>query len=123
MRRGKSADYKEIRVLLADLLKNRKLDQKGQALEALGTAALVERKWQEALECLYDSIRAPRRFYSAEDAKLKLAFAFYNAGRKRDAIKLFTSLEHSTRNDIASRATQALETIHAVGKGNVVLFW
>jgi tetratricopeptide (TPR) repeat protein len=49
MRRGKSADYKEIRVLLADLLKNRKLDQKGQALEALGTAALVERKWQEEL--------------------------------------------------------------------------
>jgi hypothetical protein len=123
MRRGRSADFKRIRELCVDLSGNRALDKKGQALEALGTAALVERKWQEAVECLYASICAPRRFYSAEDAKLKLAFAFYNAGRKKDAIRLFTALEHSTRSDIASRATQALETIHSVGKGNVVLFW
>ncbi len=123
MRRGKGADYKEIRALCADVLKNRKLDQKGQALEAIGTAALVERKWQEALDCLYDSIRAPRRFYSPEDAKLKLAYALYNVGRKKDAMRVFSSLEHSTRSDIASRASQAMETIHSVGKGNVVLFW
>lgn len=123
MRRGRGADYKEIRELCADVLKNRKLDQKGQALEAVGTAALVERRWQEALDCLYDSIRAPRRFYSPEDAKLKLAYALYNVGRKKDAMRVFSSLEHSTRSDIASRASQAMETIHSVGKGNVVLFW
>jgi hypothetical protein len=123
MRRGKSADFKEIKVLCSDIAKNRKSDQKGQALEALGTALLVERNWQGALECLYDSICAPRRFYSPEDAKLKLAFAFYNVGRKKDAMKLFSALEHSTRSDISSRATQAMETIHSVGKGHVVLFW
>ena len=123
MRRGKNEDFGEIFKLCDDVAKNRKLDKKGQILEALGTAALVKRNWNEAMLCLYDSLRAPKHFYSKEDARLKLAYALYNAGRKAEAEKWFASLEKSTRADISKRASQALELIQAIGSGNAILYW
>ena len=75
MRRGRSADWDEIRTVCAPFAADPMRDVKGQALEALGTAELKAREWTNAAEHLSRSILAPARFYSPNDAKLKLAYA------------------------------------------------
>ena len=42
-------------------------------LEALGRAAMHEGRWRDAAACLEDAIKAPRRFYPADDARRLLA--------------------------------------------------
>ena len=81
------------------------------ALEALGTTAMRQRKWTEAIACLEDSIKAPQRFYSAEDALLRLGACYCNAGRTTDAIRVFEPLTQSRRADIAPRARQFLDAL------------
>ena len=81
------------------------------ALEALGTTAMRQRKWAEAIACLEDSIKAPQRFYSAEDARLRLGACYCNAGRATDAIRVFEPLTQSRRADIAPRARQFLDAL------------
>ena len=119
--RGLSSDYGEIRRLCAKFACDHSLDRKGQALEALGTTAMRQRRWQEAISCLEDSIKAPRRFYSAEDARLRLGACYCNAKRPEDAIRVFEPLTQSARIDIRDRARQALATLKANPKA--VLFY
>lgn len=119
--RGLSSDYGEIRRLCAKFACDHSLDPKGQALEALGTTAMRQRRWTEAISCLEDSIKAPRRFYSAEDAKLRLGACYCNAKRPEDAIRVFEPLTQSPRTDIRDRARQALATLKANPKA--VLFF
>ena len=109
--RGHSADFDEIRRLCGKFACDHGLDAKGQALEALGMTAMRQRRWNEAIACLYDSIRAPRRFYSNEDAMLRLAACLCNAGRQKEAMKWLERLAGSKRADIGGRARQALETL------------
>ena len=109
--RGHSADFDEIRRLCSKFACDHRLDKKGQALEALGMTALRQRRWNEAIGCLYDSIRAPQRFYSNEDAMLKLAACLCNAGRQDEAMKWLEQLTGSRRADIRSKAVQSLETL------------
>ncbi|MGN0853567.1 MAG: hypothetical protein ACI4Q3_09355 [Kiritimatiellia bacterium] len=111
MMRGHSADHAEIRQLCAKFACNHALDVKGMALEALGTTAMRQRKWQEAARCLEDSIRAPRRFYSPEDAQLRLGACYCNLKRVDDAIRIFEPLTRSKRADVSARARQALATL------------
>ncbi len=109
--RGLSSDYAEIRRLCAKFACDHTLDRKGMALEALGTTAMRQRKWTEAIACLEDSIKAPQRFYSAEDARLRLGACYCNAGRTTDAIRVFEPLTQSRRADIAPRARQFLDAL------------
>ena len=109
--RGLSSDTAEIRRLCAKFACDHSLDPKGMALEALGTTAMRQRRWTEAISCLEDSIKAPLRFYSAEDAKLRLGACYCNAKRPEDAIRVFEPLTQSRRTDIAGRARQFLGMI------------
>ena len=109
--RGLSSDYAEIRRLCAKFACDHSLDRKGMALEALGTTAMRQRKWAEAIACLEDSIKAPQRFYSAEDARLRLGACYCNAGRATEAIRVFEPLTQSRRADIAPRARQFLNAL------------
>jgi len=109
--RGHSGDFGEIRRLCSKFACDHALDRKGQALEALGMTAMRQRRWNEAIGCLYDSIRAPNRFYSNEDAMLKLAACLCNAGRQAEATKWLEQLTRSKRNDIRGKAIQSLETL------------
>ncbi len=106
--RGLSSDYAEIRRLCAKFACDHSLDRKGMALEALGTTAMRQRKWNEAISCLTDSIKAPARFYSAEDAQLRLGACLCNAKRPEEAIRIFEPLTQSKRTDISTRARQFL---------------
>ena len=109
--RGHSGDFNEIRRLCGKFACNHQLDTKGQALEALGMTAMRQRRWNEAIGCLYDSIRAPQRFYSNEDAMLKLAACLCNAGRQDEAMRWLEQLTRSKRMDIRGKAIQSLETL------------
>lgn len=109
--RGHSADFDEIRRLCSKFACDHRLDKKGQALEALGMTAARQRRWNEAIGCLYDSIRAPQRFYSNEDAMLKLAACLCNAGRQGEAMNWLEQLTRSKRTDIKGKAFQSLETL------------
>ena len=119
--RGLSSDYDEIRRLCAKFACDHSLDAKGQALEALGMTAMRQRRWKEAISCLEDSVRAPLRFYSSEDARLRLGACYCNAKRPEDAIRVFEPLTQSARTDIRDRAKQALATLKANPKA--VLFF
>ena len=121
MRRGRSADWEEIRAVCAPYAADPSRDVKGQALEALGTAELKARAWQDAAGHLARSITAPGRFYSSADAKLKLAFAWHNGGRRADARSLFEAVSRSSRADLAARADQVLAALDA--SPNAILFW
>ena len=109
--RGHSTDFDEIRRLCGKFACDHQLDRKGQALEALGMTAMRQRRWNEAIGCLYDSIRAPQRFYSNEDAMLKLAACLCNAGRQNEAVKWLEQLAGSKRTDIRGKAIQSIETL------------
>ena len=109
--RGHSGDFGEIRRLCSKFACDHTLDRKGQALEALGITAMRQRRWNEAIGCLYDSIRAPNRFYSNEDAMLKLAACLCNAGRQAEGTTWLEQLTRSKRNDIRGKAIQSLETL------------
>ena len=113
MMRGRSADYDEIRRLCAKFACDHSLDRKGQALEALGTTAMRQRRWNEAISCLEASIKAPLRFYSSDDAFLRLGACYANVRRTEDAIRIFEPLTQSRRADIAQNASQALATLKA----------
>lgn len=119
--RGHSEDFAEIRRLCGKFACDHRLDAKGQALEALGMTAMRQRRWDEAIGCLEDSIRAPRRFYSAEDAQLRLAAAYCNAGRGTDAVRMLEPLAQSQRTDIRGRARLALDTLRR--NPRAVLLW
>ena len=122
MRRGRAEDWDEITNVCAAVAHDPARDTRGQALEALGTAELVARRWPEAARHLVLSIRAPARHYSPADAILKLAYAQHNGGRPADARKLFEWVrDHSGREDLASRARQVLSVLE-VAPGSL-LFW
>ena len=121
MRRGRSADWDEIRAICAPYAADPSRDAKGQALEALGTAELKARDWPNAALHLSRSIMAPARFYSSADAKLKLAYAWHNAGRRTDARKLFEAISRSTRADLSAKADEVLSVLDR--SPTALLFW
>ena len=121
MRRGRSADWDEIRAVCAPYAADPSRDAKGQALEALGTAELKARDWPNAALHLSRSILAPARFYSSADAKLKLAYAWHNGGRRTDARKLFEAISRSTRADLSAKADEVLSILDR--SPNALLFW
>ena len=122
MRRGRADDWREIREVCAAIAEDPARDARGQALEALGTAELVARNWDEAARFLVLSVKAPARHYSSADAVLKLAFAHHNGGRRDEARKLFEwVVSKSGREDLAVRARQVLSILESSPQS--ILFW
>lgn len=121
MRRGRTEDFEEIRRVGAAVAADPALDGKGQALEALGTAALVRGENAAAAKFLSASVLAPARFYSPEDARLKLGFALHNLGKRDEAMKLFEAAAKSPRADLSRRAVETIELLADSPKA--VLFW
>ena len=122
MRRGRAEDWTEITNVCAAIAREPARDVRGQALEALGTAELVARRWPEAARHLVLSIHATGRHYSAADAILKLAFAQHNGGEQAYARKLFEWVrDRSGREDLASRARQVLSVLEFAPRS--MLFW
>ena len=72
-RRGGACDFAELRRYGSEAERDHSLDRKGMMLEALGMAAMYEGRWKDAASCFEDSIKAPRRFYSADEARRLLA--------------------------------------------------
>ena len=72
-RRGGAYDFAEVRRYGSEAERDHSLDRKGMMLEALGMAAMYEGRWKDAASCFEDSIKAPRRFYSADEARRLLA--------------------------------------------------
>ena len=72
-RRGGAYDFAEVRRFGAAAERDHSLDRKGMMLEALGMAAMREGRWGDAVSCFEDSIKAPRRFYPADEARRLLA--------------------------------------------------
>jgi len=120
--RGKREDLAEIRSLCAWAAADPAADEKGLALEALGRVALAERKWGEGAAYFTAAIRAPKRIYPSDDARLRLAFCLNNGGERALAIKLLEPLTRSSQSRIAGRASEALEQILAV-PSPVMLFF
>ncbi len=113
MLRARTEDHAEIRQLCSKFACDHSLDRKGQALEALGMIAMRQRRWAEAISCLEDSIKAPARFYTSDDAFFNLACCYTNVKRADDAIAVFERLAQSRRKDIAGRANEALVKLKA----------
>ena len=72
-RRGGAYDFAEVRRYGSEAERDHSLDRKGMMLEALGMAAMYEGRWKDAASCFEDSIKAPRRFYPADEARRLLA--------------------------------------------------
>lgn len=72
-RRGQPFDFAEVRCYGSEAERDHSLDRKGMMLEALGMAAMYEGRWNDAASCFEDSIKAPRRFYPADEARRLLA--------------------------------------------------
>ena len=125
MSRGRAEDWDEILNVCASLASDSapvRLDPRGQALEALGTAELKKRRWADAINHLVLSIRAPSRHYSPADAILKLAYALHNGGRGSEALEMFNWIkDRSGRADLARRAREALSALELSPRG--MLFW
>ena len=125
MSRGRAEDWDEILNVCASLASDSdpvRLDPRGQALEALGTAELKKRRWADAINHLVLSIRAPSRHYSPADAILKLAYALHNGGRGNEALEMFNWIkDRSGRADLARRAREALSALELSPRG--MLFW
>lgn len=121
MRRGRREDWAEIRAVTASVAADPARDEKGQALEALGTAELVAGEWRAAADHLTRSVTAPRRFYASADARLKLAYALHNVGRREEADRLFAEAYKSGRVDLSEKAEQAITAI--ADDPQAVLFW
>ena len=120
MSRGRAEDWDEILVVCAKFDPTR--DPSGRALEALGTAELKKRRWQEAIQHLWRSRNAPARNYARADADLKLAFALHNGGRREEARKWFEWFrDRSGRADLVRRAREVLSILEYSPKG--ILFW
>jgi tetratricopeptide (TPR) repeat protein len=125
MSRGRAEDWDEILNVCAPLASDPdpvRLDPRGQALEALGTAELKKRRWADAINHLVLSVRAPSRHYSPSDAILKLAYALHNGGRRDEALKMFEWIrDRSGREDLARRSREALFALELSPRG--MLFW
>ncbi len=83
MCRGKGADWDEILGVCAAIAADPACDPSGKAMEALGTAELMRRRWSDAERHLRLSINASGRNphdYPREEAYLKLAFVLHRKG-------------------------------------------
>ena len=142
MCRGRVDDWNEILDVCAKF--DPAQDLSGRALEALGTAELVKRRWRDADRHLRLSISAKDQdrpqLYSRYDAYLKLAYIQhqlacerYRAGQHDESVeKLFKEAErlfswvrdHSVRigrPDLARRASAFLSMIELAPHG--ILSW
>ena len=122
MNRGGKGDWDEIIDVCSAFSADPSRDLSGMALEALGTAELMKRRWTDAAEHLRRSILAKEpyrpQYYSREDARLKYACAIcFNTKvetkeyeEAKDYIKRVCG--QSTREDLRRRAKDLIDLIN-----------
>lgn len=125
--RGRTDDMKDIRVLgeSTGIAKNPETDRKGLMLEALGMAAIKERRWNEAVVFFAAAIRAPARLYPADDAYARLGVALANGGRHKEAEQVFSALAKpgsGVRESVRTFAERSLERLFS-SPNRLMLFY
>lgn len=107
--RGRLEDVPEIRRLVSRYVRLEGGDKRGMFAEALGIAEMLVGDWQGAETCLRASIAAPQRFYSDEEARLRLAETLRRRGDEDGATALVRPLVVSANRDIRQRAIKMLQ--------------
>ncbi len=125
--RGKKEDVTDIRALgeSTGVAKNPESDRKGLMLEALGMAALKDRRWNDAVTFFAAAVRAPARLYPADDAYARLGVALANGGRRKEAEQVFSSMVQPgarIRESVKSFAARSLEQLSA-SPSRIMLFY
>ena len=106
--RGDERDVAEIQRLCAKFARYPQLDKRGMFAESLGIAAIMLRRWNDAVQYLSASIAAPQRFYSDTEAKFRLVDALVATGKIDDAKKILRPLTISEDSGARRRAFSKL---------------
>ena len=109
--RGDHSDGAEIRRLCRKVVARPALDRRGMMAESLGIAAIWERRWRDAEAYLRASLAAPERFYSATEARFRLAEALSGGGAVAEARTVLGPLAISDDKSVRQRAISALEAL------------
>jgi len=126
--RGRNEDISDIRALgeSTGIAKKPESDSKGLMAEALGMAALKDRRWRDATIFFAAAVRAPARLYPADDAYVRLGVALANGGRHKEAEQVFAALVHpktKVRESVRAFAERALEQLASSNGGRIMLFY
>ena len=125
--RGRSADISDIRALgeSTGIARNPESDRKALMAEALGMAALKERRWRDAVKFFSAAVRAPARLYPPHDALARLGVALANGGDLKEAEAVFSALARpgAARESVRAFAERALEQIAGSQGGRIMLFY
>ena len=125
--RGRSADISDIRALgeSTGIARNPESDRKALMAEALGMAALKERRWRDAVKFFSAAVRAPARLYPPHDALARLGVALANGGDVKEAEAVFSALARpgAARESVRAFAERALEQIAGSQGGRIMLFY
>ena len=110
--RANPGDDAEILRLGAKFLGNPRLDRRGMFNEAIGAALLMERRHAHAIAFLSASLSAPERFYSATEAKFRLADAYAGDGNAEKARSILRPLALDEASAVRRRAFAALDKLN-----------
>ena len=110
--RGRKEDFSDIRALgeSTGIARNPESDRKALMAEALGMAALKERRWRDAVKFFSAAVRAPARLYPPHDAFARLGVALANGGDLKEAEAIFSALARpgAARESVRAFAERAL---------------
>lgn len=109
--RGAESDMAEIQRLCAKFVRYPQFDKRGMFAESLGIAAIMNRRWNDAILYLKASLAAPQRFYPDTEAKFRLAEALIQVGNHDEARKLLRPLTISDDSPSRRRAFSLLDAI------------
>ena len=125
--RGRKEDISDIRALgeSTGIARNPESDRKALMAEALGMAALKERRWRDAVKFFSAAVRAPARLYPPHDAFARLGVALANGGDLKEAEAVFSALARpgAARESVRAFAERALEQIAGSQGGRIMLFY
>ncbi len=125
--RGRKEDFSDIRALgeSTGIARNPESDRKALMAEALGMAALKERRWRDAVKFFSAAVRAPARLYPPHDAFARLGVALANGGDLKEAEAIFSALARpgAARESVRAFAERALEQIAGSQGGRIMLFY
>lgn len=110
--RGDSADVPEILKLCAKFIRYPQLDKRGMFAESLGIAAIMRKRWGDAILYLRASIAAPQRFYADTEARFRLADALSADGKHDDARSILRPLTLSDDSATRRRAFSMLDAVN-----------
>lgn len=109
--RGKREDIPEIRELCSHVPPDASPAARSKADDALGTAAMYEYKWDEAIGYFKAALSSPFADGLGEDTPMKLAMCYFNKKDYANARKRAQRLATSTRPSVRDKAREMLQRI------------